>query len=123
MFEFDPLSTEPTIKTLSTLAHLSRFVIADLTEAKSILQELTTILHELPTLPVQPILHESAEMPPMGDSFLVMQSFLKPYAYSTKEKLIADLPAKVVGPAQNRANEFESKLAEFRQKWLPWQST
>ena len=78
MFEFDPLSTEPTAKTLSTLAHLARFVIADLTDAKSILQELTTILKELHTVPVQPILHESAEMPPMGDSFLVMQSLLRP---------------------------------------------
>lgn len=122
MFEFDPLPTEPTIKTLSTLAHLSRFVIADLTDAKSILQELTKILHELPTLPVQPILHESAEMPPMGDSFLVMQSVLEPYVYSTKQKLIADLSTEVVGPAQNWANKMESKLAEVRQKWLPWQS-
>jgi uncharacterized protein YjbI with pentapeptide repeats len=122
MFEFDPLSTEPTIKTLSTLAHLSRFVIADLTEAKSVLQELTTILHGLSTLPVQPILYESAEMPPMADSFLVMQSVLDPYIYSTKEKLIADLDTAVVGPAQNLVSRFESKLAEIRQKWLPWQS-
>jgi hypothetical protein len=122
MFEFDPLSTEPTIKTLSTLAHLSRFVIADLTEAKSVLQELTTILQELRTLPVQPILHESAEMPPMADSLLVMDSVLKPYIYSTKDKLIEDLPIAVVGPPQDWASKFESKLAEIRQKWLPWQS-
>lgn len=122
MFEFNPLPTEPTIKTLSTLAHLSRFVIADLTEPKSILQELTTILHELPTLPVQLIIHQTAEMPPMGDSFLVLPSVLDPYVYSTKQQLIADLPAKVVDPALNLATEFESKLAEARQKWLPWQS-
>ena len=121
MFEFDPLSNQPTIKTLSTLAHLSRFVIADLTDAKSILQELTKILHDLPTLPVQPIIHEASELPPMADGFLIQQSFLKPHIYSTKTKLIADLPNNVVAPAVDCAKKMESKLAEIRQKWLPWQ--
>jgi uncharacterized protein YjbI with pentapeptide repeats len=121
MFEFDPLSSEPTSKTLSTLAHMARFVIADLTEAKSVLQELTMILSELPTLPIQPILHESAEMPPMADSFLIMKSMLNPYFYGTKEKLLADLPTAVIGPPNDLVNKFESELAEIRQKWLPWQ--
>jgi uncharacterized protein YjbI with pentapeptide repeats len=123
MFEFHPLSTEPTIKTLSTLAHLSRFVIADLTDPKSVLQELTTILLELPTLPVQLILHEAAGMPPMGDGFLMGKSVLPPYVYSTKHQLIADLPDKVVAPALGLATKFESELADLRQKWLPWQSS
>jgi hypothetical protein len=62
-------------------------------------------------------------MPPMADSFLVMQSVLKPpYIYSSKEKLIVDLPNAVVGPAQDWASKFESELAEIRQKWLPWQN-
>lgn len=122
MFEFDPLSTEPTIKTLSTLAHLSRFVIADLTDAKSILQELTKILHDLPTLPVQPIIHETAELPPMADSFLIMQSTLELYTYSTKVKLITDLPNKVLTPADDHAKKIESKLAEIRRKYLRWQN-
>ncbi len=84
MFEIDPLPSESTGKTLSTLAHITRFVIADLTEAKSVLQELTIILRALPALPIQPILHESAEMPPMGDSFLMMKSMLAPYIYVPK---------------------------------------
>jgi len=121
MFEFKPLSTQPTIRTLSTLAHLSRFVIVDFTDAKSILQELTKILDDLPTLPVQPILHERAALPPMADSFLILQSVLEPYIYSNKKKLIEDLPDKVIAPADNWAKKLESKLAKIRQKWLPWQ--
>jgi uncharacterized protein YjbI with pentapeptide repeats len=121
MFEFEPLSTEPTIKTLSTLAHLARFVIADLTDAKSVLQELTKILDELHTVPVQPIWHESAELSWMLDGFLVMQSVLRPYVYSTTDQLIAALPTAVIGPAQDRAREFEARLAEVRQQLSPWQ--
>ena len=122
MFEFDPLSTEPTIKTLSTLAHLSRFVIADLTDAKSVLQELERISHDLPTLPVQPILFEGAELPPMAESFLILQSVLELYIYSTREKLMEDLPDNVIAPAEDCVKTIESKLVEIRQKYLPWQS-
>ena len=121
MFEFAPLATEDTVKTISTLAHLSRFVIADLTNAQSVLQELTTIVKELVMLPVQPLLQASAPMPPMADGFLIGQSVLKPYRYSTKERLLADLETMVIGPADDRARQNEARLAEIRREYLPWQ--
>lgn len=116
MFESDPLSTKSLLETVSTLANLSRFVIADLTNAKSVLQELMVIVRELPSLPVQLILHESAEIPPMVETERLRANVLEPYFYSTKEKLIEDLANRVIGPAEDRAHEFESKLAEFREK-------
>ena len=80
------------------------------------------IVHDLPTLPVQPILQESAEMPPMADSFLGLRSVLKPpYIYSTEEELTADL-ARLVDPALDAARKIELELAEIRQRWLPWQT-
>ena len=40
----------------------------------------------------------------MASGFLVMHSVLMPpYLYSTKEKLIEDLPSAVVGPLQDLA--------------------
>jgi hypothetical protein len=121
MFEFNPLAKEPTIKTLYTLAHLSRFVIADLTDAKSVLQELATILKDLPTLPVKPIIHESDDLPPMGDSFFIMKSMLKPYIYTTKDNLLSDLKNEVIDPAEERIEKFEAQLSEIRREWFPWQ--
>ena len=58
----------------------------------------------------------------MGDSFLILESVLEPYFYSTKEKLIEDLPDKMIAPAEDRAKKVESKLKEIRRKFLPWQN-
>ena len=122
MFEFAALPTQETTRTLSTLAHLSRFVIADLTDAQSVLQELTVIIKDLITLPVQLLLQESAPTPPMVDGLLMSQSVLGPYRYSTKERLLEDLPTKVIGPAHDRARQIDARLAEIRREYLPWQS-
>ena len=121
MFEFAPLPTQETTRTLSTLAHMSRFVIADLTDAQSVLQELTLIVKDLITLPVQLVLHESAPIPPMIDGLLIGQSVLQPYRYSTKEQLLEDLPTRVIGPADDRARQIEARLATVRRGHLRWQ--
>jgi hypothetical protein len=44
VFDFRLSSSQTILETVSTLAHISRFVIADLTEAKSVLQELQAIV-------------------------------------------------------------------------------
>jgi hypothetical protein len=41
LFDFVKSRSQTTVETISTLAHMARFVIADLTEAKSVLQERT----------------------------------------------------------------------------------
>ena len=122
MFEFPPLAAQDTLRTVSTLAHLSRFVIADLTNAQSVLQELTMVVRELAMLPVQLLLAESAQMPPMGDSILVGQSVLPPYRYSTRERLLLELETRVIGPAHQRALENDARLEAIRRDYLAWQN-
>jgi uncharacterized protein YjbI with pentapeptide repeats len=122
MFEFPPLPTQDTARTLSTLAHLSRFVIADLTDAQSVLQELTIIVRDLAMLPVQLLLEESAPMPPMLDAILVGQSVLKPYRYSSKDRLLQQLETMVIGPADQRARDNDARLAAIRREYLSWQN-
>jgi uncharacterized protein YjbI with pentapeptide repeats len=56
IFDFKGPSTKTVSATVTTLAHMAKFIIADITEPKSIPQELTEITHALPGVPIQPII-------------------------------------------------------------------
>jgi Pentapeptide repeats (8 copies) len=115
LFTFDPLTSQTTMETVSTLAHLSRFVIADLTDTKSIIGELERIVTSLPSLPVQPLLHASCELYGMADSILVREMVSPLLRYNNLNDLFGSLLERVVGPAETKAAEFETRLAEIRQ--------
>jgi Pentapeptide repeats (8 copies) len=115
LFTFDPLTSQTTMETMSTLAHLSRFVIADLTDTKSIIGELERIVTSLPSLPVQPLLHASCELYGMADSILVREMVSPLLRYNNLNDLFGSLLERVVGPAETKAAEFETRLAEIRQ--------
>src|SRR5262249_14685140 len=106
VFDFEKPARRDLTETISTLAHMVRFIIADLTEAKSIPQELQRIVPDLPSVPVQPVLQASAEEYSMFEHFKRYPWVLEIYRYESLEEVIAALTEKVIVPAELKANEL-----------------
>ena len=106
LFDFEGPATKDTTETVSTIAHLSRFVIADLTDPRSVQQELTHIVPILPSVAVQPIIHASQDPWSMFGHLLRFPWVLKPYRYESLDGLVAALERCVIGPAEAKAREL-----------------
>jgi hypothetical protein len=111
LFDFDKPTSRTTDETITLLARMARFVIADISDAKSVLQELRAIVSELPSVPVQPVIIATQEEPGMFDFYQGRPSFLPAHRYDTPAQLLADLSDRVIGPA-------EAKVLELRAMWV-----
>lgn len=113
MFDFEKPESKNLTETISTLAHLARFVIADITKAKSIPQELERIVPANPALPVQPIILSIEYEYGMFESFRDYPWVLAPYRYENLEKLLMSLEKKVIVPAEKRVKEIARRRKAF----------
>jgi hypothetical protein len=93
----------------STLAGMARFVIADITDAKSIPQELMAIVPNLPSVPVQPLLLASQREYRMFEHFRRYPWVLKPFFYRSPKGLLAELAKKVIAPAEAKVKELTGR--------------
>jgi uncharacterized protein YjbI with pentapeptide repeats len=109
LFDFDKPSSRNLTETVSTLAHIARFVIADITDAKSIPQELRHIVPNLPSLPVQPILLSSEFEYGMFKDLEDYPWVLKLFRYDTVENLLDSIEEKIITPVAAKAKEIEER--------------
>jgi uncharacterized protein YjbI with pentapeptide repeats len=111
LFDFDKPRSRDTDETITLLARMARFIIADVTDAKAVLQELRGIVPDLPSVPVQSIILATQEEPGMFDHYRNMSSFLKPvHRYADQEQLLADLSDKVILPAEQKVQELRDNF-------------
>jgi uncharacterized protein YjbI with pentapeptide repeats len=106
LFDFEKPSSRDLTETISTLAHMARFIIADITEAKSIPQELERIVPDLPSVPVQPLIASSGYEYAMFEHFRNYPWVLDEYQYDSQDDLLAALEKKVIAPAEIKAKNI-----------------
>jgi hypothetical protein len=106
LFDFEKPRSRDTDETITLLARMTRFVIADISDAKAVLQELRAIVPDLPSVPVQPIILAMQEEPGMFDFYRNRPSFLTLHRYTDQEQLLADLGDKVIRPAELKVLEL-----------------
>lgn len=106
VFDFDKPRSRDLTETISTLAHMARFIVADITEAKSIPQELQAIIPQLPSVVVQPIIHSCDYEYGMFEHFRRYPWVLKLYRYDDSQQLLNSLTSHVIIPAENKVREL-----------------
>jgi uncharacterized protein YjbI with pentapeptide repeats len=109
VFDFEKPSTRDTQETIVTLAGLARFIIADISDPKSIPQELASVVPTLPSVPVQPLLQDGYEPWGMYDHIKRFPWVLPLVKYENQQSLLRDLEPKVLGPAEAKAKEQTAK--------------
>ena len=106
LFDFEKPSGRDLHETITTLARLSRFIIADITSPKSIPQELVSIVETLPSVPVQPLLQMKTKPWAMYDHIKRYPWVLPIHRYQLKDDLLRALSNQVIAKAEAKATEL-----------------
>ena len=104
LFDFEKPESRDLTETISILAHTAKFVIADITNAKSIPAELERIVPSLPSLPVATLILDSDYEYALFEHIRRYPWVLEPYRYMDQETLLSVLGEKIIGPAEEKVN-------------------
>ena len=108
LFDFNVPATRDITETVSLLARMARFIIADLTDPSSIPKELEAIVPNL-AVPVQPLLEGSSRPYAMFKDYWKYEWVLPVYRYEGLEPLLATLAEKVIAPAETKVNALAER--------------
>jgi hypothetical protein len=109
MFDFDPTTNQTITETVKTLAGMSRFVIADITDARSVPQELQIIDMHCRTVAVRLIKKRGEPEYGMLDFRNSLWFVQGRYEYENAEELIASVKENVLGPAEAKVKELRPR--------------
>jgi uncharacterized protein YjbI with pentapeptide repeats len=110
IFDFERPSSRDFTETVVTLAHMARFIIADLTDPASLPKELEAIVPRL-AVPVQPIVQKGAKVYAMFRDYWKYDWVLGVWSYEDLAGLRAGMRVHVVRPAESKARELTARRA------------
>jgi hypothetical protein len=100
VFDWDKPSRRDLTETVALLANMSRFVVADVTDAKSIPQELSEIVPRLPSVPVQPILLRGDPAYAMFEHWTGYRTMLPVFEYRDQAHLLDNVRQAILEPVE-----------------------
>ena len=109
LFDFEKPDSKDLTGTVTTLANMARFIIADLTDPSSVPHELASIIPTTPVAVQTIILKGQKEYTMFADLKQRYRWVLNPYRYDTQEMLLGNLDAKVITPAEAKARALMPK--------------
>lgn len=111
IFDFDQAEARDITETITLLARISRFVIADLTEPSSIPQELQAIAPDV-AVPIRLIIQEPHAPYAMAKDLKKYPWVIKPFKYTDINHLLAQLDADIIHVANAVAESINQMRAE-----------
>jgi len=109
LFDFEKPASRDLTGTVSTLAHLARFIIVDLTDPSSAPHEMATVIPQT-VVPVVPVmLGGEREYSMFRDLRQRYHWVLPTYSYADQTHLLATLQEHVIAPAEQKAQELEKR--------------
>ena len=108
MFDFDKPTSRNLTETVSTLAHMSRYIIADISDPRSIPQELRAIVPNLPSVAIRPIMVRGEREYGMFEDLKQYPWVLPVYEYEDTPQLLASLTDQVIAPAESLVRKLRS---------------
>lgn len=101
IFDFDAPTHRDVQETVATLAHMAHFIIADLTDPRSIPQELISIVPTLPSVPVKPLILKGQAPWAMFSNLMRYPWVLELFEYENSRQLADAIETEVVQPVRN----------------------
>jgi hypothetical protein len=114
LFDFEKPHSKDITETLSLLAHMSHFMVADLTDAKSVPTELTHIVPVLPSVPVVPVLQGGEKPYPLFDDVIMSYSWvLEPFVFADLGELLSAVDDAIIARAETQINKNRTDKARL----------
>ncbi|EHR71189.1 hypothetical protein BurJ1DRAFT_2354 [Burkholderiales bacterium JOSHI_001] len=111
LFDFEKAGDRDLIESVLRFAAVSRFVIADLSDPKSVPAELQAIVPAFPSLPVVALIEDNQREYPVSDHILRRESVLKPIVrYRDRTHLSSIFRTQVIEPAERMVTELRPPL-------------
>jgi len=102
LFDFKKPTSRTLTETVSLLGRMSRFIVADITDATSVPQELSQLVPFLPSVPVQPLLHRGKVKYSLFEDWTKYPWVLPVYEYESLIAIQSEIIQKVIEPAEQR---------------------